>query len=45
VSNVQVICPRCDRPTRVGHVKSEGEHAQRTRICKRCGEQIEVTTK
>jgi large subunit ribosomal protein L24 len=45
VSNVQVVCPRCDRPTRVGHSKSEGEHAQSTRICKRCGEQIEVTTK
>ena len=45
VSNVQVICPRCDRPTRVGHSMSEGEHAQRTRVCKRCGEQIEVTTK
>ena len=45
VSNVQVICPRCDRPTRVGHSMSEGEHAQRTRVCKRCGEQIEVTSK
>ena len=45
VSNVQVICPRCDRPTRVGHALGEGEHAQRTRVCKRCGEQIEVTTK
>ena len=43
VSNVQVICPRCDRPTRIGHGSSEGEHAQRTRVCKRCGEQIEVT--
>ncbi len=45
VSNVQVVCPRCDRPTRVGHGTSDGEHAQRTRVCKRCGEQIEVTTK
>ena len=45
VSYVQVVCPRCDRPTRVGHGTSEGEHAQRTRVCKRCGEQIEVTTK
>ncbi|MEO5986336.1 MAG: 50S ribosomal protein L24 [Candidatus Limnocylindria bacterium] len=45
VSNVQVICPRCDRPTRVGHGLSEGDHARRTRVCKRCGEQIEVTSK
>ncbi len=45
VSNVQVVCPRCDRPTRVGHTKTEGEHAQRTRVCKQCGEQIEVTSK
>jgi large subunit ribosomal protein L24 len=45
VSNVQVVCPRCNRPTRVGHGKLEGEHGRRTRVCKRCGEQIEVTTK
>ncbi len=45
VSNVQVVCPRCDRPTRVGHGTSGGDHAQRTRVCKRCGEQIEVTSK
>ena len=45
ISNVQVICPRCDRPTRIGHGKLEGERGQRTRVCKRCGEQIEVTTK
>ena len=45
ISNVQVVCPRCNRPTRVGHGKLEGEHGRRTRVCKRCGEQIEVTTK
>jgi large subunit ribosomal protein L24 len=45
ISNVQVICPRCSRPTRIGHGKLEGEHGRRTRVCKRCGEQIEVTTK
>jgi large subunit ribosomal protein L24 len=43
VSNVQVICPRCNRPTRVGH--GQLENGKRTRLCKRCGEQIEVTTK
>ncbi len=41
VSNVQVVCPRCNRPTRIGHGRLEGEHGRSTRICKRCGEQIE----
>jgi large subunit ribosomal protein L24 len=45
VSNVQVVCPRCDQPTRVAHAKLEGEKGRRTRVCKRCGEQIEVTSK
>jgi len=43
ISNVQVVCPRCDKPTRVAHTQLEG--GGRTRICKQCGEQIEVTTK
>jgi large subunit ribosomal protein L24 len=43
VSNVQVVCPRCDRPTRIGHQKLEA--GGMVRVCKRCGEQIEVTTK
>ena len=43
VSNVQVVCPRCGKPTRVGH--QQLENGSRTRVCKRCGEQIEVTTK
>jgi large subunit ribosomal protein L24 len=43
ISNVQVVCPRCDRPTRVAHqLVGEGERARRTRVCKRCGEVIEV---
>lgn len=41
VSNVQVICPRCDKPTRIGRqVLDNGSHV---RLCKKCGEQIEVT--
>jgi large subunit ribosomal protein L24 len=43
ISNVQVVCPRCGKPTRVGHAQLEG--GRRTRVCKRCGEQIEVTSK
>ena len=45
ISNVQVVCPRCSQPTRVAHGLLEGEHARGTRVCKRCGEQIEVNTK
>ena len=43
VSNVQVVCPRCNRPTRIGHEELDG--GRRARVCKHCGEQIEVTTK
>ena len=39
VSNVQVVCPRCDKPTRVGHTQLEG--GRHVRVCKHCGEQIE----
>jgi large subunit ribosomal protein L24 len=42
VSNVQVVCPRCNRPTRVRHERLEGEHARSVRVCSHCGEQIEV---
>jgi large subunit ribosomal protein L24 len=43
VSNVQVVCPRCDKPTRVGHQVLEG--GRHVRVCKHCGEQIEVTAR
>lgn len=33
LSNVQVMCKHCSRPTRVGHRLEEGVNA---RICKRC---------
>ena len=44
VSNVMVVCPVCDRPTRVGtRVKEiKGEHLK-VRVCRRsdCGEEID----
>jgi large subunit ribosomal protein L24 len=43
ISNVQVICPRCDKPTRVAVQHLDGGH--RARVCKHCGEQIEVTAR
>ena len=38
VSKVQVICPACKKPTRVGHKKLADGSKQR--ICKRCGETL-----
>lgn len=37
-SNVMLICPNCNEPSRVGHaVLPDGEHV---RICRNCGESI-----
>ncbi len=34
-SNVQLICPECDKPTRVGHkLNADGK---KVRVCKKCG--------
>lgn len=33
LSNVQIVCRSCGRPTRVGHRVEDG---QRVRICRRC---------
>lgn len=39
VSNVQLVCPSCDRAVRVGfRVLDEG---RKTRVCKRCGDAID----
>jgi large subunit ribosomal protein L24 len=35
VSNVQVVCPNCGKPARLGHRKDEAGRS--TRICRRCG--------
>ena len=42
VSNVMVVCPACDKPTRVAHGHLEGDEKRRVRVCKHCGEQLEV---
>ena len=36
-SKVQVVCPKCNKPTRIGH-KVEG--GKKVRICKKCGAEI-----
>ena len=39
MSNVMLVCPQCDEPTRVGFTQQEGGH--KVRVCKRCGEAVE----
>ncbi len=38
ISNVAVVCQKCDRPTRVAIRQLDS--GQRVRVCKRCGEQL-----
>ena len=34
---VMVVCPKCKKPTRIGHTFTEGEKARKVRACKKCG--------
>ena len=38
-SNVMVVCPACNKPTRVGYT-FEGE--KKIRVCKHCGKSLDV---
>ena len=43
VSNVQVVCPSCGKPTRIGHRRSSPDANGKThsvRVCKRCNGDI-----
>jgi large subunit ribosomal protein L24 len=37
ISNVMLVCPKCDEVTRVGFVNEDGE---RKRVCKKCQAEI-----
>lgn len=37
LSNVNLICPKCNKPTRLG-IKKEGK--KRLRVCKNCGQTL-----
>lgn len=37
--NVQLVCPRCNRPTRLGVTRPDGE--RKVRRCKRCNEPVD----
>jgi len=39
VANVMLVCPRCERPTRVRRGEVEGKSV---RICRRCGEPVDA---
>jgi large subunit ribosomal protein L24 len=39
ISNVQLICPSCNKATRVGY--STPTKGKRYRVCKKCGESVE----
>ena len=39
ISNVMLVCPRCDERTRVGFARREDGH--KVRVCKKCGEAID----
>lgn len=36
-STVMLVCPKCDKPTRVGHSMKNGK---KIRVCKHCGAEI-----
>lgn len=38
ISNVMLVCPKCDKPSRVGIERDSGEPH---RVCKRCGGRLD----
>ncbi len=40
IGKVMVVCTSCDKPTRVAHATLE--NGRRVRVCRHCGEQLEV---
>ena len=45
-SNVKLVCPKCKKPTRVGHELAEVEISgqkkiKSVRVCKKCGKHID----
>ncbi len=43
ISNVMLICPKCEKPTRVGiRTAVEGDTIRKYRYCKKCNENIDL---
>ena len=38
VSNVQVVCPNCSKPTRIGYRKNDDGRS--TRVCRKCSAEL-----
>lgn len=38
VSNVMLVCPACNKPTRIGH--RIDDNGTKVRVCKKCGKDI-----
>jgi large subunit ribosomal protein L24 len=38
-SNVMIVCPSCEKVTKVKHEVKDGK---KVRVCKKCGEQLDV---
>ena len=38
-SKVMIVCPACEKPTRIKHDVVDGK---KVRVCKKCGEQFDV---
>ncbi len=44
ISNVALLCPKCNAPTRVGHAfvpQVGSDKPKKVRVCKKCKEQID----
>jgi len=39
ISNLMVVCPRCNEPSRLG--RRESKDGQKVRFCKKCNEQVD----
>ena len=37
VSKVQLVCPKCGKPTRIGHKSANGK---KSRVCIKCGAEV-----
>ena len=40
IGKVMIVCGSCDKPTRIAHATLE--NGRRVRVCRHCGEQLEV---
>jgi len=43
VSNVMIVCPGCNKATRIGHHLDQvaGGRTRRTRVCRKCGQTLD----